>query len=95
MPPARRISHDAIRFGTIIARLRRQRGWTKAKLAQRSGMHVTYIGTIERGGNVPSLETILELAEVLGADVGEIMRELAAARNPAPLPPQPNTGGAE
>jgi transcriptional regulator with XRE-family HTH domain len=45
-------------------------------------MHVTYIGTIERGGNVPSLATILELADVLGADVGELMREVADARNP-------------
>lgn len=78
-----RISRDAVRFGAIITRLRVQRGWTKAKLAQRSGMHVTYIGTVERGGNVPSLETILELADVLGADVGEIMREVAAGRRPA------------
>jgi len=68
------------RFGAIITRLRLAKGWTKAKLAQRSGMHVTYIGTVERGGNVPSLATILELADVLGADVGAIMREVAEGR---------------
>ena len=39
---------------------------------------------VEQGGNVPSLSTVLELAEVLGADIGEIMRELAAARTAPP-----------
>ena len=86
MPPSSRISRDAVRFGAIIQRLRMQRGWTRAKLAQRSGMHPTYIGILERGGNIPSLVTILELADVLGADVGEIVREVANARRPVPGP---------
>lgn len=78
-----RISRDAVRFGAIIKRLRLQRGWTIAKLAQRAGMHATYIGIVERGGNVPSLLTILELAEVLGADPGDVVREVAEARKPS------------
>jgi DNA-binding XRE family transcriptional regulator len=70
MPPSRRISRDAICFGAIIRRLRVRRGWTRAKLAQRSGLNATYVGLLERGRNIPSLETILELAEVLGVDAG-------------------------
>jgi hypothetical protein len=37
-------------------------------------------GSSNREGNVPSLTTVLELTEVLGADMAEIMRQLAAAR---------------
>jgi transcriptional regulator with XRE-family HTH domain len=73
-----------VRFGAILRRLREQRGWTRRKLATRAGMTPQYVTIVEQGGNIPSLTTVLELTEVLGADVAEIMRELAAARN-APL----------
>jgi transcriptional regulator with XRE-family HTH domain len=94
MPKSRTISADAVRFGAILRRLREQRGWTRKKLATRAGMSPQYIGVIEQGGNIPSLTTLLELTEVLGADVAEVVRELAAARNPplvtpaTPAPPQ-------
>jgi transcriptional regulator with XRE-family HTH domain len=81
MPRSRTIDPDAQRFGAIVRRLRRQRGWTRKKLATRAGLTPQYVGIVEQGGNVPSLATVLELLEVLGADVGEVMRELSAARN--------------
>jgi len=71
---------DAIRFAAIVRRLREERGWTRQKLATRSGMTPQYVGIVEQGGNVPSLTTILELIEGLGGDIGEVMREVAAAR---------------
>lgn len=90
MPQTTRYNADAARFGAILQRLREERGWTKKKLATRAGLTATYIGILEQGGNVPSLSTVLELAEVLGADIAEIMRTLSAARNappPAKAPP--------
>jgi transcriptional regulator with XRE-family HTH domain len=81
MPQARTFNADAARFGAILRRLRQERGWTLRKLATRSGMSAIYVSIVERGGNVPSLTTVLELIEVLGADIGDVMRELAAARN--------------
>jgi transcriptional regulator with XRE-family HTH domain len=80
MPRARTYNADAVRFGAIVRELRQQRGWTRRKLATRSGMTPQYVAIVEDGGNVPSLSTVLELTEVLGADIGEIMRELAKAR---------------
>ena len=47
-----------------------------------SGMNAQYLGVVENGGNVTTLSTILEVAEVLGADAGEMIREVAAARRP-------------
>ena len=80
MPRSKVIDPDAVRFGAILRRLRQERGWTIDKLARRAGMHPTYVSIVEQGGNVPSLASVLELVEVLGGDVAEIMRELAAAR---------------
>lgn len=81
MTRSRRIDPDAERFGAIVRRLREQRGWTRRKLAARASLTPQYIGVVEQGWNVPSLTTVLELLEVLGADLGEVMRELSAARN--------------
>jgi transcriptional regulator with XRE-family HTH domain len=80
MPKRRTADPDAIRFGAILRRLRGQRGWTLRKLATRADMNAIYIGVLELGQNVPSLSTVLELLEVLEADIPEVMGELAAAR---------------
>ena len=84
MPRSRNYSPDAVRFGAILQRLREQRGWTKQKLAQRSGLTPSYVGILEEGGNIPSLATVLELLEVLSADAAEVIRELAMARSAPP-----------
>jgi XRE family transcriptional regulator, regulator of sulfur utilization len=87
-----RIDPDAERFGAILRQLREQRGWTRQKLAQRAGMTPTYIGILEYGGNTPSLPAVLELIEVLGADIADVMRRLAAARaSPVPQLPASET----
>ena len=84
MPQTRTFNADAAQFGAIVRRLREQRGWTLRKLATRSDLSPAYVSIVERGGNVPSLTTVLELIEVLGGDIAEVMRELSAARNRPP-----------
>ena len=82
---------DAVRFGATIRQIREECGWTRRKLARRAGLTEQYLGILETGGNVPTLTTILELTETLGADVGAIMRQLAVARaprKPEPAPPE-------
>ena len=86
MPRSRTLNMDAVRFGAILRQIRTECGWTRRKLARRAGLTEQYLGILEVGGNVPTLTTVLELTEVLGADIGEIMRQLAAAR--APRKPQ-------
>jgi transcriptional regulator with XRE-family HTH domain len=83
MPKAARASGDAVRFGAIVRRLRTERGWTLVKLSRRCGMNPTYLGVLEKGGNVPSLATILELADVFSVEAAEIMRELEQGRKQA------------
>lgn len=91
MPRSSVFSSDAVLFGAIVQRLRQARGWPRKKLAQRAGLSPQYVAIVEQGGNVPSLTTVLELVEVLGGDIAEVMREIVEARNtprarPAPPP---------
>jgi len=80
MPRSSRVNPDAVRFGALIQRLRLQRGWTIGKLAQRSGMNRTYLGVLEKGGNLPTLATLFELADVLNTTATEMVRAIEEAR---------------
>lgn len=91
MSKAAHASPDSVRFGLILRRERQARGWTLRKLAQRAGMNAQYLGVVEAGLNTPSLYTILELAEVLGADAAEMIRECAIARRTPPVKPAEST----
>jgi len=84
MPRSKIISPEAVRFGAVIRRIRKARGWTIIKLARRAGMNPNYLGVLEQGGNDTSLTTIVELCDVLGADIGEVMREVMSVRKAAP-----------
>jgi transcriptional regulator with XRE-family HTH domain len=80
---AKFVSEDAVRFGAIINRLRTERRWSLEDLARFSRMNPTYLGVLERGLNMPTLATILQLAEVFGVDAAEIVSEVEAARREA------------
>ena len=80
MPKAQGHNNDAISFGLIMQRLRAERGWTLQQLAKASGMNSRYLGTMERGGNVPSIETLILLSNVYGVDPPEVLREMIEFR---------------
>ncbi|HEX9983907.1 MAG TPA: helix-turn-helix transcriptional regulator [Thermoanaerobaculia bacterium] len=84
MPRARVPDDDAVRFGAIVTRLRTERGWTLADLSRLSGMNATWLGVLERGGNMPGLATIFKLAEVFGVEAAELVRAVDQARRSLP-----------
>ncbi len=93
MPPARSVHPDALRFGQIIKDLRQQRGWNLQQFARHSNMTANYLGLLERGLNLPSITSVINLAFVLGVDPGELVRHVAAGRKTSPravLPPLPD-----
>lgn len=59
-------------FGLRVRKLRVREGLSQDGLAHTSGIHVTSIGRIERGGREPRLTTILKLAEGIGVEPGEL-----------------------
>jgi transcriptional regulator with XRE-family HTH domain len=58
----------------IIKKLRLQKGWSQAELAEFSGLSIRTIQRIENGEN-PGLETLKSLAAVFDMDVSEIQKE--------------------
>src|ERR1700761_4365569 len=60
-------------FGQRVRELRAREGLSQDGLAHTSGIHLTSIGRIERGGRVPRLTTIQKLAKGLGVEPGELV----------------------
>jgi transcriptional regulator with XRE-family HTH domain len=67
-------------FGARLgARLRAQRealGWTQAKLAERAGVSPNYIGVLERGLKLPTLDTLVLLAKALDMSPAELLGDV-------------------
>ena len=69
-------------FGARVRLLRNERGWSQEELADRAGLHRTYIGSIERGEQNISLENIDKLAATLGVSLAELFETFTT--KPAP-----------
>lgn len=53
--------------GRNVKRLRLQKGWTQERLAELSGFSQQYISGLESGRRNPTVVTLYELAQALGA----------------------------
>jgi len=51
-------------------------GLTQEALAERSGLHWTYVGSVERGERNVSVDNICRLAWALGVDVRELFAQM-------------------
>lgn len=54
-----------LRLGATIRHFRHDRGWSQEQLAERAGMHRTYIADAERGVRNMSLSSIARLTEAM------------------------------
>jgi transcriptional regulator with XRE-family HTH domain len=61
--------------GRNAARLRAEAGLTQEQLAEQSGLTQQYISDLERGKCNPTIVTLYELAQALGASQVELVRE--------------------
>ena len=57
---------DRTRFGQKVRQLRLLKGLTQEALAERSGLHPTYVGGIERGERNVGFDNLLKVARALG-----------------------------
>lgn len=67
-------SSDARRaaFGRRVRVLRVARGLSQEELADRAGMHRTYLSSLERGLRNVGLDNIFALADALDVDTSEL-----------------------
>lgn len=52
-------------FGRRVRELRKQKGFSQEVLADKAGLHRTYIGSIERGEQNVSIDNIDKIAKAL------------------------------
>lgn len=65
-------SYVKSRFGLAIRQRRQEIGISQEVLAERAGLHPTYIGDIERGARNLSLENIEKLAKALQISISDL-----------------------
>ena len=63
-------------FGATVRLYRGKAGYSQEELADRAGIHRTYIGGIERGERNPTLTMIHRLARALGVPSHLLLEEL-------------------
>lgn len=72
----------AAEFGKRLRARRNDLGWSIESLAERAGLHWTYVGSVERGERNVSLLNICRLAAAIGCSAGALvegLEELAAS----------------
>ena len=57
------------RFGLTVRKYRTEAGLTQEALAERAGLHATYIGMVERGIRNPTLDVALRISKALKAEL--------------------------
>lgn len=65
-------------FGKRVRQLREQQGLSQEALADRCGVHWTFLGQVERGQRSIRLDNILKIAAGLSVRPGELLDELPA-----------------
>ena len=60
-------------IGKNIRNFRRSKKMRQEDLAEKTGLSTNYIGSLERGEKVPSLETFIEIANVLGVSADMLL----------------------
>ena len=68
--------YSQLTFGEHLRRLRRRKRWGLQDLARETGLSVSHLSRLENDNGVPNPDTVVKLAQALGADLEEML-ELA------------------
>ena len=71
---------DMTAIGRRVRSLRQQRQWSLEALAERSGVSVSMLSTVERGQKVPSILVMGQIATALDTSIGRLVGEEAVPR---------------
>jgi transcriptional regulator with XRE-family HTH domain len=63
-------------FGKNLRKLRKERGLSQEDLAEKAGLHRTYVGSLERGERNPSLLNIVKLSRALDISVTSLLEDI-------------------
>ncbi|HEU5150661.1 MAG TPA: helix-turn-helix transcriptional regulator [Iamia sp.] len=73
--PRRREEDAAVAaaFGRRLREIRLQRELTQERLAEAAGVHPTFVSNLERGYRVPTLVTLIRMADALEIGLPELL----------------------
>ncbi len=80
------ISDHSFDIGMKVRQERLNHGWTQEELAEKTDMSPSFIGQIERGVKVVSIETLKRLSRVFGLKSAEFLREKGALKSHSEAP---------
>lgn len=75
-PNRRNVSKLSQRFGARVREVRNGKQWSLEELAERAGMHVTYLSSIERGYRNPTLNVVAAISSALGMSLSTLLKGL-------------------
>lgn len=81
------LSPATAEFGERVRQARHRLGDSQEKLAERAGLHWSFVGQVERGRRNVSLHNILKLAQALGVDPAVLVQGIT------PPPDEPSASG--
>ncbi len=62
-------------FSQVVKQRREAKGLSRASLAEKAGLHQTYIGLLERGARSPNLDTAKSIAKALNTSLSQLIKE--------------------
>ncbi len=72
--------HPNLVLARNVCVLRKHRGWSQEHMAEKCGLHRTYVGAIERDERNITLATLKQLADALGVSSAELISERPVKR---------------
>jgi transcriptional regulator with XRE-family HTH domain len=67
--------------GNRIRNLRKDKGWSQEELAHASGLHVTYIGKLERSEHQLTLESLSKITKALNISLEQFFHGIQASQD--------------
>lgn len=64
---------DYVKMGMRIRQVRKAKGWSQDKLAKKCGISMSFLGHIERGTRIMSMETFAGICMALDAGADELL----------------------
>lgn len=64
---------DYGKVGMRIRQVRKVKGWSQDDLARKCGISMSFLGHIERGTRIMSMETFVSICSVLGTSTDELL----------------------
>lgn len=93
-PPVGAVDRIVSSIGPRLRELRLQQSLSLQQLAERAGVSAAAIHKIERNGMVPTITTLLKLADAFDRPVGYFVDEEAEGAGPVAFTPAPERGAA-